>query len=117
MKISVTILFLMMLLTSCTGVQALCRHQVLAQYAAFKDAGYEAEIWHMKNLNPEDADGFKYHVALRVKVGSDWQWVKQPVVAYETTTQAPPNTILLRKMQFGEVSGWVEKGRKEDERR
>ena len=90
--------------------KALCRHIVLAQYAAFKDAGYDVEIWQFVNKFPSKANGFKSHVALRVKKGkSNWVWVKQPATTYTTTSRMPKNTILLRKMDFLEIVEWVDK--------
>jgi len=92
-----------------TTATPLCRHVVLSQYAAFVDAGYETEICHMKNKDPEKAGGFKYHAAVRIKQDGKWRWVEQPQVIYATTAQAPSNTILLRTMEFSEVAGWVTK--------
>lgn len=95
-------------LCSCTTSQKpLCRHIVLAQYAAFKDAGYETEIWHMQNNDPEES-GFKYHVAVRVKVDGQWEWVTQPSIVFTTVTTQPRGTELLRKIEFSEVSGWIQ---------
>jgi hypothetical protein len=104
------VLILLVTTTGCgTTATPLCRHVVLSQYAAFVDAGYETELWHMKNKNPERANGFKYHVAVRIKKDGKWLWVEQPKLVYTTTTQAPSNTDLLRKMEFSEVAGWVKK--------
>ena len=96
-------------LASCTSPSAtpLCRHVVLAQYAAFKDAGYEVELVHMAN-NRTALRGFKYHVALRVKQGNEWHWVDQPPTTYTTTTQQPAGTTIRRTMSFKEVAGWVQ---------
>jgi len=86
-----------LLLSGCsTTATPLCRHVVLSHYAAFVDAGYETEICHMKN-----------------KKDGKWLWVEQPKLVYTTTTQAPINTIMLRKMEFSEVAGWV-KGNEND---
>jgi len=90
-----------------TTATPLCRHVVLSQYAAFVDAGYETEICHMKNKYPEKAGGFKYHAAVRIKKDGKWLWVEQPKRVYTTTAQAPINTIMLRKMEFSEVAGWI----------
>jgi len=62
----------------------------------------------MKNKDPNKAGGFKYHAAVRIKQDGKWRWVEQPKIVYTTTTHAPSNTILLRKMEFSEVAGWVE---------
>jgi len=97
-----------LLLSGCgTTATPLCRHVVLSQYAAFVDAGYETEICHMKNKYPEKAGGFKYHAAVRIKQDGKWLWVEQPKRVYTTTTQAPSNTIMLRKMEFSEVASWI----------
>ena len=102
------ILLFVTLLTSCTTMEEpLCRHIVLSQYAAFKDAGYQTEIWHMKNNNPEKAKGFKYHVAIRIKVEGKWQWVTQPQITFTTSEAQPRGTTLLRKMKLNEVVAWV----------
>jgi len=90
-----------------TTATPLCRHVVLSQYSAFVDAGYETEICHMKNKKPEQAGGFKYHAAVRIKKDGKWLWVEQPKIVYTTTTQAPINTIMLRTMEFSEVASWV----------
>lgn len=113
--ITITIIALwaiaMLCCTGCgTTARPLCRHVVLSQYAAFVDAGYETEICHMKNKDPEKAGGFKYHAAVRIKKGGKWLWVEQPRIVYTTTTQAPSNTIMLRKLEFSEVAGWVKDG-------
>ena len=87
----------------------LCRHIVLSQYAAFVDAGYETEIWHMKNDSPAKAGGFKYHAAVRIKKDGKWLWVEQPKLIFTTTVEPPMGTTLTRKMAFSEVSGWAER--------
>jgi len=101
-------------LASCstTARRPLCRHIVLSQYAAFVDAGYEAEIWHMENRNPAQAGGFKYHAAVRIKKGGQWQWVQQPQIFFTTTTKRPQGTKLLKKLEFGQVAGWTKQKEK-----
>ena len=88
-----------------TRQEALCRHIVLSQYAAFTDAGYEAEIWHLNNTNPTES---KYHAAVRVKVIGRWLWVEQQATTYTTTTQQPTGTTLRRKLSASEVLRWAE---------
>ena len=89
------------------GLSPLCRHVVLSQYAAFKDAGYECELWHMENNNPENANGFQYHIALRVNTKGGWKWVEQQSVTYRTSFNQPNNTMLRRKVSFNEVANWI----------
>jgi len=103
-------LALLLLLTGCATPtkKPLCRHIVLAQYAAFRDAGYEAEIWQLNNINPQSA-GSKYHAAVRVKVCGQWLWVEQQSLTFTTTTQQPFGTTLRRKLSASEVLEWAER--------
>ena len=100
------IILIALCLTSCNTVsqKPLCRHIVLSQYAAFVDAGYEAEIWHLHNLKPGK---YKYHIAVRTKIDGQWQWVRQQNMTYTTTTEQPPNTRLRKKMTIQEVVNWI----------
>jgi uncharacterized protein YpmB len=90
--------------------EALCRHIVLSQYSAYKDAGYEVEIWHMDNADPKTA-GFKYHVAIRVRKNEneEWLWVEQDKTLYRTTSEQPKDTKLRKQMTFDQVIKWVKK--------
>ena len=101
---------ILIILTGCaTRQKPLCRHIVLSQYAAFKDAGYETEIWHMENDNPALSGGFKYHAAVRIKVDGQWQWVEQPALTFTTTKQQPTGTTLREKMDPRTLIEWAEK--------
>ena len=80
---------------SCTTVKPLCRHTVLAQYAALIDAGYEAEIWQLKN--PKPVKGFKFHAAVRAKKADGvWLWAEQPDATFRLTKNQPPGMIMRR---------------------
>lgn len=89
------------------GVRPVCRHIVLSQYAAYRDAGYTVELWHMKNTDVGGAGGYAYHIALLVKTPDGDRWVEQPPVMYYTTSNKPPGTTLLRRMSYDEVSAWI----------
>ncbi len=106
--VAVIVVSLIFLIKS-NSEKVLCRHIVLSQYATFVDAGYEAELWHMKNKYPEKANGFKYHIALRVRKTKDdpWEWVDQPSMSYTTSSSQPKDTELLRQMKLKEVVDWV----------
>jgi len=79
-----------------TTVTPLCRHIVLAHYAAAVDAGFEAETWRIKN--PKPVRGFKYHAATRIrKPGGEWEWITQPQTVW--TTGPLPKGVLLHRMQ------------------
>jgi hypothetical protein len=109
MRTILLIACLLALSSCCHTERPLCRHIVLSQYAAFKDAGYDAEIWHMSNLDPKAAGGFKYHVAVRVRKNSNepWQWVAQPQTSYHTTPNQPTNTKLRKRLSPERVLSWV----------
>jgi hypothetical protein len=99
-------LMICLLLVGCQShqIKPLCRHIVLAQYAACKDAGYETELVHLKNRNPGT---HLYHVAVRIKTRDGWQWVEQPEITFTTTKHRPQGTDIMRKLKFSEVVDWT----------
>ncbi len=97
------------LLTGCATIKPLCRHEVLSQYAACMEQGYETEIWHMRNTAPST---HKYHVAVRIKKDGRWQWLEQGRTPYRITRYRPNNTELIREMEFEEVVKWIKEGKK-----
>ncbi len=100
-KVILLLALLLAALTSCTSVQPLCRHSVLEHYTAYVDAGYEAEIWHMKNLKECE---WPFHIAVRVRrPGESWRWVNQPT-RWLTLGDRPKDVILLREVPFSEVA-------------
>jgi hypothetical protein len=104
-----TVLTTAALLTGCATRPTktpLCRHIVLSQYAAFKDAGYETEIVQLENLIPAS---HKYHAAVRIKTtNGKWLWVNQPPTTFTTTPNQPTGTAIKRKLQPSEVLRWTE---------
>ena len=89
------LLLLLLLLSSCTTITPVCRHVVLAQYAAAIDAGYEAQI--VRFLNTEEvcrATGYKWHVAVRIMEHGRWRWLEQQPTYYIVTDRQPSGTIV-----------------------
>ena len=77
-------------------VRPLCRHIVLAQAAAFSDAGYEVETWLIKNQTP--VNGYAFHTAVRVRQsGGEWLWVDQPPIEFTATTKQPKGVLLKKE--------------------
>jgi len=98
------------LCTTCVHLPSprpLCKEEILSQYATFVNAGYETEIIHLENYDPVAAYGFKYHIAVRVKVDNKWFWVEQPAIRYVLTKNQPTNTRILKKMELEQVIKWI----------
>jgi len=102
-------LLVILLLSGCTTATPLCRHTVLAQYAACIDAGYETELVQYRNHGPAS---HPKHVVCRIRVNGKWRYLNQPKTTYTTTTNPPPNTTAIGVISFKTVAGWVIKREK-----
>lgn len=109
------VLTILLTVTSCTtpSRRPLCRHIVLSQYAAFKDAGFTTELVHFKNTTTLTTPKFKYHIAVRIKSpntpDAPWLYVEQPPITFTTTTTPPPNTQFLKTVNPKTVLQWTER--------
>ena len=100
------IAMLMVVSSSCTGLQPKqrCIHTVLSQYAALKQAGYNPEIWHIKNT---ERASHPYHVAVKVVIDGHVYWVDQPAIPIELElSRKAPTGLMLRDVEFNEVASW-----------
>jgi len=112
--LTILVTLLTVTLTSCTtpSQRPLCRHIVLSQYAAFKDAGYPTRIVHLKNTSTLNTPKFKYHAAVQIQsptAPNEWLYVEQPPITFTTTTTPPPNTQFIKILNPKTVLQWTER--------